>query len=587
MMEKAETDPYLSEGIIAYIGNKRRLLSLIGEALEQAAGGSPEGLNFTDLFSGSGIVARYARTLGMKVTANDWEPYARVLAEAWLVPVPADIERIFGSPDGLAEAVDLLNNLPVPEREEEYLARYYAPSSMNPDEADYRRERLFYTRENALRLDAARNFLEKTDAGALPEWRGPGKSASSPGHPGITGAVPSPGIPGDISLRRSLLLAPIIYAGATRVNTSGVFKAFHKGFGGHGKDALKRIISPIEFQPPLVIDAPPGRVFSEDAVTLASGGAVSDADIVYLDPPYNQHQYGSNYHLLNTLVRWDRIPEPLEKGEDGRLLRKAGIRKDWKKTKSLWCSRKTAPQAFDELMDALQAPLVLLSYSTDGIIPFDHLRSRCEAYGRVRLAANPYVTYRGGRQSNRRQDRNLEFVLIVEKGRHTRSRDRRELERILLNRRLQNLLNDLYRPDCLRNHGEVSGDSWKVELPSAGIAVSTRYLVLIRETSGLSSLDDENLRAFLEILEKCRCGSRNEELEVLLSVWENNPGESRDLVKLIPRILKKMAHKKYQDEFLRQLKALRETGARFPEDFALISSELDRIETQVQLRMQG
>jgi len=585
-MEKAETDPYLREGLIAYIGNKRRLLSLIGDALHQAAGGSLEGLNFTDLFSGSGVVARYARILGMKVTANDWEPYARVLAEAWLVPVPDDIKRIFGSQDGLVEAVELLNHLPVPKREEEYLARYYAPSSMNPDEADYRLERLFYTRENALRLDAARNFLEKTDAGAFPESRSPGKAVSSSGNPGISGAVPGSGIPGDLALRHSLLLAPIIYGGATRVNTSGVFKAFHKGFGGHGKDALKRIITPIEFQPPIVIDAPPGRVYSEDAGRLAAGGAISDADIVYLDPPYNQHQYGSNYHLLNTFVRWDKIPEPLEKGEDGRLLRKAGIRKDWKETKSLWCSRKTAGQAFDELMDSLQAPLVLLSYSTDGIIPFEDLRSRCEAYGRVRLAANPYVTFRGGRQSNRRRDRNLEFVLIVEKGRKTHSRDRKELERVLLNRRLQLLLNDLYRPDCLRIHGEVDGDFWEPELPSGRISVSTRYLVKISKTPDMSTLGDEDLRALIEILETCRCGNRNQELEVLRSVWKDNPGECRDLVKLIPRILKKMAHRKYQDEFIRQLEFLRKTGEQLPDDFTLISSELDRIENQVRLRVQ-
>jgi len=586
MMEKAETDPYLREGLIAYIGNKRRLLSLIGDALHQAAGGSLEGLNFTDLFSGSGVVARYARTLGMTVTANDWEPYARVLAEAWLVPVPSDIERIFGSPTGLAEAVEVLNRLPVPEKEEEYLARFYAPSSMNPDEADYRRERLFYTRENALRLDAARNFLEKVDTGVFPEGSIPGKSSGSSGGAGITGTVPSSGDPADSALRHSLLLAPIIYGGATRVNTSGVFKAFHKGFGGHGKDALKRIITPIEFQPPLIIDAPPGRVFSEDAGALAAGGAISDTDIIYLDPPYNQHQYGSNYHLLNTIVRWDKIPEPLEKGDDGRLLRKAGIREDWKDTKSLWCSRKTAAQAFDELMDALQAPLVLLSYSTDGIIPFEDLRSRCEAYGRVRLVANPYVTYRGGRQSNRRQDRNLEFVLIVEKGRKTRSPDRKELERVLLNRRLQLLLNDLYRPDCLCTHGDANGDSWELGLPSGPIAVSTRYLVKISETPDLNTLGDEDLRAFIEILETCRCDNRNEELEVLQAVWKNNPGKSRDLVKLIPRILKKMAHRKYQHEFITQLESLRNTGEQYPEDFVLISSELDRIENQVRLRLQ-
>jgi len=554
MMERTDTKAYLSEGIIAYIGNKRRLLPLIGGALTRAAGGSLEGLRFTDLFSGSAVVSRYARTLGMQVTSNDWEPYARVLSEAWLKPVPDDIIRIFGSSGGLEDAVDRMNNLSVPRKDEEYLARYYAPSSMNPDEADYRTERLFYTRENALRLDAARNFLDK-------------------------------GACRDNSLACSLLLAPIIYGAATRVNTSGVFKAFHKGFGGHGKDALKRIITPIEFKAPLVIDAPPGRVFSEDANTLAAGGAIDDTDIVYLDPPYNQHQYGSNYHLLNTLVHWDKIPEPMDLGIDGRLLRKAGIRTDWKKTKSSYCYRNTALQAFNELMDSLQAPLVLLSYSTDGIIPFKELQKRCEAYGRVRLAANPYITYRGGRQSNKRQDRNLEFVLIVEKGKKTYSRDKKAVESVLLERRLQLLLTDLYRPESLLLHGTVKDSEWEVKLPSSHIRIPTRHLVKILDFPSSNTPEDEDLRALIKILESCRCENRDDELTVIEHAWINHPGDCKDLVKTIPRVLKKMAHRKYHEQFSKHLDEIRRIGGNNPEDFSLISSELNRIENQVRLRL--
>ena len=59
----------------------------------------------------------------------------------------------------------------------------------------------------------------------------------------------------DNVLRRSLLLAPIIYAAATRVNTSGVFKACHKGFGGYSGDALKRIMSPVTLEAPVIINA--------------------------------------------------------------------------------------------------------------------------------------------------------------------------------------------------------------------------------------------------------------------------------------------------------------------------------------------
>ena len=52
-------------------------------------------------------------------------------------------------------------------------------------------------------------------------------------------------------------------------------------------------------------------------------------DLAYFDPPYNQHPYGSNYFMLNTIAKWDFIAPSLELNESGRLREKAGIRHDW------------------------------------------------------------------------------------------------------------------------------------------------------------------------------------------------------------------------------------------------------------------
>ncbi|MDF1568394.1 MAG: DNA adenine methylase [Spirochaetaceae bacterium] len=560
-MGRIEDDPYLTRGVIAYLGNKRRLLGLIGEALGMSVGHSQAGLGFADLFSGSGVVSRYARLLGMSVVANDWEPYAGVLARAWLEPTPKDITRIFGSPDGLERAISKLDDLVSPSPDEEYLARYYAPASDDPDQADYRTERLFYTRSNALKLDAARNHLEQAEE-----------------H---HGADP------DAALRLSLLLAPLIYAAATHVNTSGVFKAYHKGFGGHGKDALGRIMSPISFQAPLVRDKPPGRVYSTDALELAGSGALDNIDVVYLDPPYNQHQYGSNYHLLNTLVHWDRLPEPLLLGSDGRLKRKAGIRSDWKKTKSDYCYTKSAETAFSNLMDSLSNPVVLLSYSTDGIIPFEALRRRCEAYGRVRLSAHPYVTYRGGRQSVGRQDQNLEFVMIVEKGSTTRRRDRSEADNLLNARRLQLLKKAVYRPDILKESGKTDGPDWIPSIPGKEIRIRTRHFVRLENLPELSDLLPRETEMLVNLLTEARCRSRAEEVDVLLDLWKTAPNDSRDMVKEIPRIMRKMAHRKYQDQFEERLSSIRELGRSYPKNYMLISKKIDDIEELAGTRFSG
>ena len=72
----AHTTEYIFSQLIPYLGNKRKLLPLIGQAMAQT--GVTGGL-FVDFFAGSGVVARFAKRAGFQVVANDWEPYAQVL----------------------------------------------------------------------------------------------------------------------------------------------------------------------------------------------------------------------------------------------------------------------------------------------------------------------------------------------------------------------------------------------------------------------------------------------------------------------------------------------------------------------------
>lgn len=560
-MRRGDTPPYLTEQIIAYLGNKRRLLPLIGSAMESVAGGDLRDLRFLDLFNGAGAVSRYARFRGMRVTANDWEPFTRILNRAWLEPRPGDLERLFPENPGYRGILRSFQSLPAPRDQDTYLARYYAPASKDNRDADYRTERLFYTRANALTLDAARNEVERS-------W--PHREGDA-----------------DADLRRCLLLAPLIYAAATHVNTSGVFKAYHKGFGGHGGDALGRILRPVTFHPPVVVDEPPGKVLSGDANALLTGGALDPTDIAYVDPPYNQHQYGSNYHLLNTMVIWDKIPEPLTLGADGTLLRKAAIRPDWKKTRSDYAVKGKAAAAFSELIAGLDAEAILVSYSTDGIIPFDELRRIVEKRGRVTLMANPYVKYRGGRQGLHRRDRNVEFVLVVEPGKRTRSSDRSRVNRILLNRRLQILYREMYRPRALSGSGRVDGDEIILDFDHRSIVVDTLCHLFLRNPPDPEDLSDREARLFADFLEGARCRGRDEEIGVLVETWKNRPTESESLVREIPRVLRKLAHRKYRKIFLSHLADIRALGAADPDRYNLISDAVDALEELAFRRFSG
>jgi adenine-specific DNA-methyltransferase len=374
----AHTDDYVFHQLIPYIGNKRKLLELIRAAI--AATDARPGDCFLDLFAGSGVVSRMAKCLGFAVTANDWEPYAELInrcAIAVSAPPP------FAPLGGYAAALAQLNAL---EPREGWVTRHLCPA--NDAAPDPGRERLFYTRANGMRLDAMREQIA--------EWA----------RCGTTDAA-----------EEACLLAPLLYQASYNSNTSGVFKGFHHGWGGRTGTALYRILAPCRLRPALFYNnGLAHRVERLEAETLARklAAAGERVKIAYLDPPYNQHPYGSNYHVLNSLALWDR-PQ-LSAQIAGR--NKAAIRDDWRgERRSAYNYRDEAAGAFGSLLAALSADYILLSYSTDGLIPLDRLLALCLACGQTRLLLQPYKRYRVSSQRFSPKPINVEFVLVIEPAR--------------------------------------------------------------------------------------------------------------------------------------------------------------------------
>ncbi len=370
--------PYLTDQLIPYIGNKRKLLPLIREAvlLTGVRAGT-----FFDPFSGSGVVARLAKTMGFAVVANDWEPYSEWINKACVAtnnPPP------FGSLGGIEAAFAALNDLP---GERGYIATHYCPA--DDEEFDTRTERMFYTQENGQRIDAMREQIET--------WWLDGKIDE---------------------VEKSVLLAPLIYQASYCSNTSGVFKGFHRGWGGATKTAWYRIRSYLTLSPPVLFDN--GR---HNAVLRADASAVAEdveCDIAYLDPPYNQHQYGANYHLLNTVALWDKPPiSPCISGNGRRD--KAAIRKDWRELRrSAYCYRSSAVDAFAELVSKLKAGHILVSYSTDGIMDVREMLSVLAELGALTVIPRRYKRYRVSSQRPSPRPHTVEFVAVVDTGRPTR-----------------------------------------------------------------------------------------------------------------------------------------------------------------------
>lgn len=526
--------PYLTKQLIAYIGNKRRLLGFLADVFGElesrcAESSSERGLRFGDCFAGSGSVSRLAKSMGFSVATNDWELYSHVINTAHLKLTPVELDKLFEAEGGISAVLEELNSLPQPAISDCYISRFYAPAETAT--ADYKHERLFYTRENALFIDAVRNSIEQ---------RYPGWNLSA-----------------DDFLRKCALLAPLLYQAATHANTNGVFKAYHKGFGGHGGDALTRIMAQMRLQLPLTIDGKPAGRYDVERLDAFEFAAGKKFDICYLDPPYNQHQYGSNYFMLNTIALWDKPDVPMNRGEDGRLASKAGIRPDWTETRSGFCYAKTAPGELRRLIKNIDARYIVLSYNTEGIIPFKDLVDILSEFGKTEIFCRDYIVYRGGRQSLARANRNVEFQLALSKGVPSGKGDRDAIDKVLKMRSIISMMNESFVPERIIRTFKVFGEG--VQLVSGLQSVTAATVLCYRfseipDSSRLSVLTEFQLEQLLKNLRMCRCRNKQEEVLVLMNLIRDfDTAEDavvyRRLWTMLLNSIRKFAFRKYRDVF--------------------------------------
>jgi adenine-specific DNA-methyltransferase len=175
-------------------------------------------------------------------------------------------------------------------------------------------------------------------------------------------------------VERGLLLTSLLEAADRVDSTCGLQMAYVKQWAPRSFNAL-------ELREPVPVDGPAGTVTCADALTLA----LHDVECVYLDPPYNQHSYFSNYHVWETLIRWDA---PDHYGV-------ACKRLDCRSTKSPFNRRREAGGALAGLIGQLEAPWLVLSCSDEGFHALDDLVGLLAARGHVRTVAIPFKRYVG------------------------------------------------------------------------------------------------------------------------------------------------------------------------------------------------
>lgn len=357
---------YLSSQIITYIGNKRKLVKDIESEVINIKELLGRNLSSFDGFSGSGIVSRMFKYHSDVLIVNDMERYSYIINQCYLSN-PTNEKR-----EMINKYIDELNSLDY--NVEGVICKNYAPK----DTKDIKDgERAFYTRENSLIIDTIRKKIDE-----YPEEYFP------------------------------FLIAPLLVKASINTNTSGVFKGFHKKKGiGHfgGKDEVNtesRIVKKI------VLDKP---IYSEQehkCSVIHCNQDINDlifetpeVDVAYLDPPYNQHPYSSNYFMLNTI---------LNNEDKDNLSKVSGIPDDWQR--SNYNYKKKAHDSMEELLKNIRASYIIMSYSDEGIISKEELIEIFEGleYDWT-LKEIEYQTYRGSRNLKDRNNKVTEYLWVLHK----------------------------------------------------------------------------------------------------------------------------------------------------------------------------
>jgi adenine-specific DNA-methyltransferase len=279
-----------------------------------------------DLFTGTTRVAQEFKRLGLTVTASDIATYSDVLAKCYI-----ETDRLTVDKDGLAEVIEDLNQTPGVRG---YFTKTFCEASR------------FFHPKNGAKVDAIRDRLDT-------EYR---DSALYP------------------VLLTSLMLA------ADRVDsTCGLQMAYLKQWA-------PRALNDLELRVPELLPGS-GRSILGDASRVVD--TLPGLDLAYLDPPYNGHRFYSNYHVWETLIRWDE-PEHY-----GVACKRIDNRSE--ETKSVFNRKREMPTAFMDVIHRVKARTLVVSYNNESWVqPAEIMSAIREAgYEEVAMLAFDYKRYVG------------------------------------------------------------------------------------------------------------------------------------------------------------------------------------------------
>lgn len=330
-----------------YIGSKLRLVEFIENTVKKYCGEDLSDKVFCDIFAGTGVVGRSFSPMVKKVISNDFEKYSFVAnyvgLKGFSKDVVEDYLRTLNSLHGIKNS-----------------------SLFNAYSEGGKSGRLYFSEGNGAKVAHARAYID--DIGTI------------------------------VGFDNYMALLLAVIEGADKVaNTMSTYGAYAKKLKSNSD---KEVV----FTLPKTAE---NASHDNEVYMCDSNELIQDikGDILYLDPPYNARQYGSNYHLLNALT------EGFAPDSDS----VTGVNKDGY-NKSKYCRKSDVGKALDNLIENSNFEWIFLSYNNEGLLSFDEIKGILSKYGDYSVEATEYQRYKA--DSNRKQAANgvMEYIHVLHKG---------------------------------------------------------------------------------------------------------------------------------------------------------------------------
>lgn len=336
-----------------YIGSKHSLIGFLKSSIaktleENGENRLPDQMVFADLMAGTGVVGSMFKQDGYSIIANDIQYYSYVIAKHMI----ENNGNLNG--DRCAELIADLNNL---EGIEGFIYHNYCYEGTEGQE--FRRK--YFTEYNAKKCDAIRIAIEEKYSREMINDN-----------------------------EYFFLLGSLINSIDKYANTASVYGAYLKKFK---KSALKEmVLEPL----PVMHGQVECEVYNSDVTELIKNVS---GDILYLDPPYNARQYCTNYHLLETIARYDN---PAVYG-------KTGLRR-YAEQKSAFCIKSKVEETFVELIKNANFKYIFLSYNNEGLMSFETIEKIMKKYGRYTVESKEYKRFKSDSARAVKTDKTVEYL---------------------------------------------------------------------------------------------------------------------------------------------------------------------------------